>query len=225
MVSTATTVTPASTPNTNTTIIGAGAGPSTGTPGGAGGGGGGQHYISQGGGQTQTYHIFPPRATRSHNTSLAASCRRPCPSTSQTSSIQCCPPPTRSFSRRTSSLPAVVVEEATTTTRPGEEGGVGVVPGGTARGTRQVEPPALDPTPPPSRPTRPRATRRATIRPTQAQPSLFRATQQLPGSLSGTKTTGTETRPATPTTGKPPANTPTPVRRSSAPARGPARPA
>merc|ERR1719192_2568325 len=60
MVSTATTVTPASTPNTNTTIIGAGAGPSTGTPGGAGGGGGGQHYISQGGGQTQTYHIFLP---------------------------------------------------------------------------------------------------------------------------------------------------------------------
>ena len=53
MVSTATTVTPASTPNTNTTIIGAGAGPSTGT-------GGGQHYISQGGGQTQTYHIFLP---------------------------------------------------------------------------------------------------------------------------------------------------------------------
>ena len=54
MVSTATTVTPASTPNTNTTIIGAGAGPSTGT------GQPGQHYISQGGGQTQTYHIFLP---------------------------------------------------------------------------------------------------------------------------------------------------------------------
>merc|ERR1719400_1394248 len=52
MVSTATTVTPAPTPNT--TIIGAGAGPSTGT------GQPGQHYISQGGGQTQTYHIFLP---------------------------------------------------------------------------------------------------------------------------------------------------------------------
>ena len=51
MVSTATTVTPCSTPNTNTTLI-AGAGPSTGNP-------GGSHFITQPG-PTQTYHIFLP---------------------------------------------------------------------------------------------------------------------------------------------------------------------
>merc|ERR1719427_2277438 len=49
MVSTATTVTPCSTPNTNTTLL-AGAGPSTGPS---------PHYITQGG-PTQTYHIFLP---------------------------------------------------------------------------------------------------------------------------------------------------------------------
>ena len=60
MVSTATTVTPCSTPNTNTTIIGAGGvGPSTGT-GVTPGAGAQPHYITQGGGQTQTYHIFLP---------------------------------------------------------------------------------------------------------------------------------------------------------------------
>jgi len=52
MVSTATTVTPCSTPNTNTTLI-AGAGPST------GGAPAGNHFITQPG-PTQTYHIFLP---------------------------------------------------------------------------------------------------------------------------------------------------------------------
>jgi len=52
MVSTATTVTPCSTPNTNTTLI-AGAGPST------GGNPGANHFITQPG-PTQTYHIFLP---------------------------------------------------------------------------------------------------------------------------------------------------------------------
>ena len=51
MVSTATTVTPSSTPSTNTTIIGAGVAPSP-AP-------GSTHYITQPG-QTQTYHIFLP---------------------------------------------------------------------------------------------------------------------------------------------------------------------
>ena len=56
MVSTATTVTPSSTPSTNTTLVG-GIGPSPGPspqPG---------HYLAQsqtGPGQTQTYHIFLP---------------------------------------------------------------------------------------------------------------------------------------------------------------------
>jgi len=52
MVSTATNVTPCSTPNTSTTIISAGAAPSTGGP-------GSSHFITQPG-PTQTYHIFLP---------------------------------------------------------------------------------------------------------------------------------------------------------------------
>jgi len=52
MVSTATTVAPCSTPSTNTTLISAGAGPSTGVA-------GGSHFITQPG-PTQTYHIFLP---------------------------------------------------------------------------------------------------------------------------------------------------------------------
>merc|ERR1719480_693740 len=50
MVSTSTTATPSSTPNT--TIMGAGVGPSPSQA------AAGPHYITQGGGGTQTYHIF-----------------------------------------------------------------------------------------------------------------------------------------------------------------------